>query len=780
MNIENNNIIGGYEKNKNDIILKENGRIFPLWIMENFKKYLLPEIVRKEGEDPCKETLKLELTKYQQFLGDFLNYRSPFKDVLVYHGLGSGKTVSVINIYNILYNYTPKWNVFILLPAALEKDPWMKDIKVWLEKDNYEDRLKNLIFVHYDSPFADREFLDKIKIADSSKPFLFVIDEVHRFITNVYNNVTSKKGKRAQIIYDYIQQEKQENSNNRILLLSATPGVNSPFEFALLFNLLRPGSFPTNESIFEQLYISSLNFSSLNENNKNMFQRRILGLVSYYLGATPDKYAVRVVHYKNIIMGKYQEEIYNHFEEIEEQKEKLRIKMSRGKVGGDDMSTYNVYTRQACNFVFPTIPGVISGELRPRPGNFKIYKKEEENENETNEEIKKKTKLKQKNELEKYQKASKNYINEFISYIKNIKSKTTLDDDINLFINKYKNSLSKFLKEEKNKSEIFNELYKYSPKIITVIFNILKSKGPVLVYSNFVEMEGLQMLKIYLNFFGFIGLDKNLDNNKYDNKRYAEYHGGIEIDQREINKKIFNDVENKYGKLAKIFMISSAGSAGINLYNVRQVHILEPYFNEIIIEQVIGRAIRQCHHADLPQEERKVDVFRYKMVRKNNKETSDEKLENISRKKYNLLLSFLEAMKEAAIDCNLFKAHNMMGNKYDCFQFNQESLFEIPIGPAYNEKIEYDQKINNGLNSKDSKKIKIRVRKINAVKKLSEKIYSEILPFWYDDKTTIVYDYELYYPIGKIDLDESGNIIKLDNNVYIIGKTISIPSFKLY
>ena len=33
----------------------------------------------------------------------------------------------------------------------------------------------------------------------------------------------------------------------------------------------------------------------------------------------------------NLIIGTYQEEIYNYFEEIEENKEKQRRKMSRGK-----------------------------------------------------------------------------------------------------------------------------------------------------------------------------------------------------------------------------------------------------------------------------------------------------------------------------------------------------------------------------------------------------------------------------------------------------------------
>ena len=153
--------------------------------------------------------------------------------------------------------------------------------------------------------------------------------------------------------------------------MSATPAVNNPFEFSLIFNLLRPGSFPTSEAIFEQLYISTTNYQSLNENTKNMFQRRILGLVSYYLGATPDKFPQKTVHYKNVLMGSYQEEVYNHFEAIEEEREKLNKKMSRGKVG-DQPSTYNAYTRQAGNFIFPHINDNINGEGRPRPGKFRI------------------------------------------------------------------------------------------------------------------------------------------------------------------------------------------------------------------------------------------------------------------------------------------------------------------------------------------------------------------------------------------------------------------------
>ena len=42
----------------------------------------------------------------------------------------------------------------------------------------------------------------------------------------------------------------------------------------------------------------------------------------------------------------------------------------------------------------------------------------------------------------------------------------------------------------------------------------------------------------------------------------------------------------------QIMIISSAGAEGISLKCVRQVHILEPYWNYVRLDQVLGRAIR--------------------------------------------------------------------------------------------------------------------------------------------------------------------------------------------
>ena len=76
--------------------------------------------------------------------------------------------------------------------------------------------------------------------------------------------------------------------------------------------------------------------------------------------------------------------------------------------------------------------------------------------------------------------------------------------------------------------------------------------------------------------------------------------------------------------------------------------------------------------------------------------------------------------------------------------------------------------------------MKIKVRKILATFKTNDNLYSKPIHYWYYEKTNVIYDYELNYPVGKIAIDESGSPIKIDNDTYLIDKIISIPEFKIY
>ena len=56
------------------------------------------------------------------------------------------------------------------------------------------------------------------------------------------------------------------------------------------------------------------------------------------------------------------------------------------------------------------------------------------------------------------------------------------------------------VKRKYKKSNLYNALYICSPKMVHIGFRCSKSKGPVLVYSNYVSMEGLEIFKIYLSY----------------------------------------------------------------------------------------------------------------------------------------------------------------------------------------------------------------------------------------------------------------------------------------
>jgi hypothetical protein len=150
--------------------------------------------------------------------------------------------------------------------------------------------------------------------------------------------------------------------------------------------------------------------------------------------------------------------------------------------------------------------------------------------------------------------------------------------------------------------------------------------------------------------------------------------------------------ENNFmGAVIKIMMITSSGAEGINLRNTRFVHIIEPYWNMVRLEQVIGRARRICSHEDLPPDMRNVKVFCYistltEEQRTNEKNielrvndvsrvsgrpiTTDEYLFEIAKIKDNINQQILKAVKETAIDCSLYNSKS--DEKLACYFGNVE------------------------------------------------------------------------------------------------------------
>jgi len=767
----------------NIIDFKVNGQLFPLFMMYNFKKYKIKPMI-KDIEDPCnmKEKNKdnniiLKMYNYQEFITKYLDYNSPFYSLLLYHGLGSGKTATMINVYMNLFNYNPNWNLFILVKKSLKLSPWIKDLRLWMGEESKEpERWKNIHFIHYDSPYADKDFMNKVRMVDSNKKNVYVIEEAHNFIRNVYGNITSGEGKKALTIYNYIMQEKKMNDRTRVILMSGTPIVNQPFELALIFNLLRPNIFPNTEKEFEETYMSK---QVLDVDMINVFQRRIMGLVSYYGSDESGKglYAKKNIYIEKIPMSKYQIEIYRFYKTLEN---KLRVNSS---------SSYNTYTRQASNFVFPFINGDVNGNNRPRPSKYKLSNKDIENimnmENEDyNIDKLLEDRYKQYLEvLDKYKKSFIEYIMKIYNNELNKKNIIPLKDDIEIFKNKYKYNFEEYWSKEENKSETLIELYNCSCKMIKIIFNSVKSKGPIIVYSNYVQLEGLELFETYLNFFDYSEYDNGKDKGM-DFHRYIKFTGlkdkGDEM-KRANNLEEFNKIDNVDGSKIKFILISPAGSEGITVMSVRQIHILEPYWNEVRLIQAIGRGVRNCSHKYLPMDERIVDIYRYHAITDNEmEETTDLEIYNIASRKDILTNSFLSIVKEVAIDCELFKEHNMQdGKEYNCFKFNDNNYFNKMDNPAYKDNIYFDKKMSIGTNASNSIIVKKKVYKIYGQYYLDNNLTNPE-PYWYEPTQNIVYDYEMKYPIAKVQIGDDNLPIKFDKLTYLLMDIILIPVLRKF
>ena len=275
----------------------------------------------------------------------------------------------------------------------------------------------------------------------------------------------------------------------------------------------------------------------------------------------------------------------------------------------------------------------------------------------------------------------------------------------------------------------------YSPKFLAMLDNIEdpEHQGLHLVYSQFRSMEGIGIFCLVLeanNFAKFKikrtgtdGWELNMSEEDMGKPCYALYTGTEDAEEREIIRNIYNGMwdyipnniatqlrakssNNNLGEIIKVLMITSAGSEGINLRNTRYVHIMEPYWHPVRVEQVIGRARRICSHQSLPKELQTVEVFIYIMTFTEQQlnsdyaielklkdvskhppylpQTSDQKLYEISTIKEQLTSQLLKAVKEAAIDC---ATHIQSSTKEGlvCLSFGQPSVNDFSYNPNYSQ-----------------------------------------------------------------------------------------------
>jgi hypothetical protein len=226
-----------------------------------------------------------ELFPYQKIIRDYLKIETPYRGVLVYHGLGSGKTCSSIAVAESLLTTS---KVYVMVPASLEKNykeelqkcgdpvyavenfwtlkPMSDEVRLegkklgisdkFMDKNsriytttsgnepNFEslstqdkatirEQIKDVLDQRF--TFVRYNGLTRTNIPEYTKEGMYddsvvIVDEAHNLISRVINEseITGK-------LYDAIYNAKR----CKVVALSGTPVINSPNEIAYMMNLLR-------------------------------------------------------------------------------------------------------------------------------------------------------------------------------------------------------------------------------------------------------------------------------------------------------------------------------------------------------------------------------------------------------------------------------------------------------------------------------------------------------------------------------------------------------------
>jgi len=111
--------------------------------------------------------------------------------------------------------------------------------------------------------------------------------------------------------------------------------------------------------------------------------------------------------------------------------------------------------------------------------------------------------------------------------------------------------------------------------------------------------------------------------------------------------------DNKNGEKIKVVLITRAAAEGMDFKNIRQLHIMEPWYNSSRIEQIIGRTVRNLSHCMLPFEERNVEIYLHGTQLSSNEEAIDLYVYRYAEKKAVQIGQITRLLKEIAVDCIL-------------------------------------------------------------------------------------------------------------------------------
>ena len=676
-----------------------------------------------------------ELMPHQMFVKNFLSFQTPYNALLLYHGLGTGKTCSAIGIAeemrgfmkqigltqrimviaspNVQNNFRLQlfdekklesdgdvWNLNTCIGNSLIKEINPTSM-TGIPRDKVISQINSIINKYYSfvgytefAHFIQRKVIlqdnadltaierKEMKLKRIRKFFdnrLIIIDEVHNIRPTDDNK---DKTKTAALLMEVCKHA----NNLRLLLLSATPMYNSYKEIIWLTNILNSvdkRSAITESMVFDKngnfIEENTSNDGIIVESGQELLRRKLTGYVSYVRGENPYTFPYRI--YPNIFSPENLVDIENY----------PKMQMNGKPIDAPlkhiplYVTKIGEYQEKGYRFIMDYLRNR-SSNVVDKYGQTKIMPTFENMETFGYTYLEKPLQsldiVYPSSELDKL-------INNTTS-IQDVNMETIVQNMVG------KNGLAKISTHKtteqlrydyeynadilKSHGRIFHKdnLHKYSNKLSSICNSILSSTGIVIVYSQYID-GGVVPMALALEEMGFSrygyaahtkSLFKNSPTESIDSitmkPRSAENKGNFKpakyvmiTGDKRFSPNNYDDMkyitspDNANGENVKVILITKAAAEGLDFKHIRQIHIMEPWYNMNRIEQIVGRGVRNLSHCRLSFEERNVEIYLHATLPPDEEETADMYVYRFAEKKAKQIGIVTRILKESAVDCIL-------------------------------------------------------------------------------------------------------------------------------
>ena len=635
------------------------------------------EKIREYRDEVCKPK---GAYYHQLLLNKLINPNTPYKGLLLFHGLGSGKTYSAISIAEEFSNQINQYKTFIyiLVKGPLLASQWERSI-VDFTPGKYTNN--GTLSIHKDMNKITSIINQQYKILSYKSFNRRVMGERQKIIMDVdgvkkqvYKKDEDQKDIRSEsvnkiyhlnnslIIVDEVQNLLNDNSyskslkqiidnskNLKVLLLSATPAGKKADNVVGLINFLRP---PNSQMDVDRIFKCTDDGLEIKKDGLDYFKLHSSGYVSYIKGDNPYLFAKRVdmgiipngLKYTKLVRCKMSIFQYDVYKKI--------VGIDKDIDDDDEKNAFSRPSIMASLCVFPILDE--SNNLIGTYGKkgleklFYLLK----NPKILNEKL--------KIALENNDDTKTTFIQQ-----KKIKNGVSFSGDI-LNIKNINLISCKFY-------YLLNHLNNVGPKNIFIFTNLIFS-GTNIIQEMLLE-NGYHLYnengynvnnKSKCYYCGVAYVDHNGDNfenHEFEPATFLVITGSSEYDigedneasiKRKILYKTFNNNNNMYGKHIKIVIGTEVMDEGIELKNVSEVHVLNNMHTTSKLDQIVGRAIRNCSHNKLSSVDNvfpEVRVYKYVAYFDENELGIEEELYKNAENRHVVIKHIERALKEVSIDC---------------------------------------------------------------------------------------------------------------------------------